>query len=233
MLRLSGLYGYGATDFQGNIGNQIGAVNNAWNNEANRFNLGRSNSVQFPSATETLIAVNPVNRNTEALATAYFVWNPSDKFSLGVWANWEYNDNGTQAIGFDNHGKIKIASGSRNIVSAGIRPVFWVSDNIAIQGAASGSYIDNVRSQTGAAFGRSGEYGIVTIAPTIKPKGGFFTRPEIRLFATFAAWSNSLKGTSAAGGAVGTGNTNNGSIPYSNSNANYGWLFGSQMEIWF
>jgi len=28
------------------------------------------------------------------------------------------------------------------------------------------------------AFGRSGSLGVFTIAPTIKPKGGFFTRPE-------------------------------------------------------
>ena len=75
----------------------------------------------------------------------------------------------------------------------------------------------------GAAFGRSGEEGIFTIAPTIKPKGGFFTRPEIRVFATLATWSNSLKGTQASG--------NN--VPYNNANASYGWLFGSQMEIWF
>jgi maltoporin len=222
-LRLSGLYGYGATDFQGNIGNQINAVNNAWSNQFNRFVLGRPNNVGVASNGDPEVAVNPVNRNTEALATAMFIWNPSDRFSLGVWANWEYNDNGTQAIGINNNGSVINASGSRNIVSAGIRPVFWVSDNIAIQGAAAFSYIDNVRSQTGAAFGRSGEEGIFTIAPTIKPKGGFFTRPEIRVFATLATWSNSLKGTQASG--------NN--VPYNNANASYGWLFGSQMEIWF
>ena len=107
-------------------------------------------------------------------------------------------------------------------MSAGIRPVVWLADNIAIQGAASGSYIDNVRTQTANAFGRSGQYGIFTIAPTIKPKGGYFTRPELRLFATYAIWSNSLKGTSASGG-----------IPYNNAGANQGWLIGSQMEIWF
>ena len=44
-LRLSGLYGYGATDFQGNIGNQISAVNNAWSNQFNRFANGLSNNV--------------------------------------------------------------------------------------------------------------------------------------------------------------------------------------------
>ena len=37
-------------------------------------------------------------------------------------------------------------------------------------------------------------------------KGGFFTRPEIRLFATYAIWSNSLKGTSASGNSSSTGN---------------------------
>jgi len=232
MLRISGLYGYGATDFQGNIGNQINAVNNAVSNQFNRGLNGFSNSVQNLNGRsgggpftggEPFVSVNPVNRNTEALATAYFVWNPVDCFALGVWANWEYNDNGTQALGFDNNGNLKIASGSRNIVTVGVRPVYWISDNIAIQGAAAFSYIDNVRNSTGtAAYGRSGQTGIFTIAPTIKPKGGFFTRPEIRLFATYAVWSNSLKGTSASGG----------NPPY-NGNTNQGWLIGSQMEIWF
>ncbi|MBV8141410.1 MAG: carbohydrate porin [Verrucomicrobia bacterium] len=226
-LRVSALYGYGATDFQANISNQINAVNNAWENQFDRFLVRRPNTVQFvrgSNGLEPFVAVNPINRNTEALATAYFVWNPSNCFSMGLWANWEYNDNGTNAIGIGNNG-LRISSGSRNLVTVGFRPVYWVADNIAIQGAASGAYIDTVRTQTGNAFGRSGEYGILTIAPTIKPNGGFFTRPEIRVFATFAAWSNSLKGTSASGGEP----------PYSNPNgkATYGWLFGSQMEIWF
>ena len=174
-------------------------------------------------------AVNPVNRATEALATAYFVWNPNPCFSLGVWANWEYNDNGTVTLG------IRIAS--RQPCSSRRKPqhcdswyptsLVWIADNIAIQGAAAGSYIDNVRiSSNGGDNMRSGEVdrqAIFTIAPTIKPKGGFFTRPEIRLFATYAIWSNSLKGTSASGG---------GNPPY-NGNTNQGWLIGSQMEIWF
>jgi maltoporin len=223
MLRLSGLYGYGVTDFQNDIGKQITNVNTAWSNQFNRFLNGRSNTVKFLANGEPFVAVNPMNRNTEALATAYFVWNPSNVFSLGVWANWEYNDNGTNALGVKNNGALEVAPGSRNIVTAGIRPVFWVADNIAIQGVAAGSYIDKVRTQTGQAFGRSGEEGILTIAPTIKPNGGFFTRPEIRVFATFAAWSNSLKGTTASGGFP----------PYNNAHASYGWLFGSQMEIWF
>jgi maltoporin len=222
---LSGFYGYGATDFQGNIGNQIGQVNTAWVNEINRFVTGQGHSnVAVQSNGELSSAVNPVNRATEALATAYFVWNPTNCFSLGIWANWEYNSNGSVMLGTNASGQFVQAGGSRNIVTAGIRPVIWLSDNIAIQGVAAGSYIDNVRTNSvgSDAFGNSGGSGIFTIAPTIKPKGGFFTRPEIRLFATYAIWSNNLKGTSASGG----------NPPY-NGNANQGWLLGSQMEIWF
>jgi maltoporin len=238
MLRISGLWGYGATDFQGNIGNQINQVQNAWINQINRFETGRSNTVRvlngrgpngaFTGVGEPFVSVNPVNNASEALATAYFVWNPDPCFSLGIWANWEYNDQGFQPVGNTANiqgtsTNINVASGSRNIVSAGIRPVWWISDNIAIQGVAAGSYIDNVRTSSGTpAFGRSGQEGIFTIAPTIKPKGGFFTRPEIRLFATYAIWSNSLKGTNASGG-----------FPPYNGNTNQGWLIGSQMEIWF
>ena len=237
MLRLSALYGVGATDFQGNIGNQISQLNNAWQNDFNRFLIsGSDHNVQFrrgSNGLEPFIRVNPVDQASEALATAYFVWNPNPCFSLGVWANWEYNDNGTAAVGLRTgttitrngnvvNGKIVQTGGSRNIVSGGIRPVVWLTDSIAIQGVASGAYIDNVRVQTGDAFGNHGTYGIFTIAPTIKPKGGFFTRPEIRLFATYAIWSDSLKGSSIGG-----------SVPYTQRNVNQGWLFGSQMEIWF
>jgi maltoporin len=236
MLRISGLYGYGATDFQGNIGNQINQVENAWVNQISRLETGRSNTVKTINGTaigEPFVSVNPVNHASEALATAYFVWNPVDCFALGVWANWEYNDEGFQPIGLNTsvngtstHNRV--ASGSRNIVTAGIRPVYWISDNIAIQGVAAGSYIDNVRTSSGTpAFGKSGQEGIFTIAPTIKPKGGFFTRPEIRLFATYAIWSNSLKGTTASGGSGSVG------VPPYNHNTNQGWLIGSQMEIWF
>ena len=229
-LTITGFYGYGATDFQNNIGNQIGQVNTAWVNEINRFitGQGRSNAVRQANG-ELFSAVNPVDRATEALATAYFVWNPNPCFALGVWANWEYNSNGSVMLGTNAAGQFVQAGGSRNIVTAGIRPVFWISDNIAIQGVAAGSYIDNVRTNNvgSNAFGSSGGSGIFTIAPTIKPKGGFFTRPEIRLFATYAIWSNNLKGTTASGGNGSVG------VPPYNGNAQQGWLLGSQMEIWF
>jgi len=61
----------------------------------------------------------------------------------------------------------------------------------------------------------------------IKPKGGYYTRPEIRLFATYAIWSDSLKGTSTPVQEFGQP-----FMPPYNGNTNHGWLFGTQAE-WF
>jgi maltoporin len=116
------------------------------------------------------------------------------------------------------------------LYGVGFRPVFWLADNFAIQGQAGYNYVDNVRGYSGTnAFGRGGSFGIFTIAPTIKPRGGYFTRPELRLFATYSIWSNSLRGTTTPIGEG--GNTSGSTAPYNHSNQ--GWLLGSQMEIWF
>jgi maltoporin len=236
-LRLSALYGYGVCDFTNGISAQISQLTGAWQNQFNRFLIGAGNNVQFRQGSngpEPFVAVHPIDQASIATATAWFIWNPTPCFGVSTWANWEYNDNGTVAVGLRNtgttitrngnvvNGTIVQAGGSRNIVTVGIRPCVWLTDTIALQGAASGAYSDNIRAQSGDAFGRSGEYGIFTIAPTIKPKGGIMTRPEIRLFATYAIWSNSLKGSSIGG-----------SVPYTQRNVNQGWLIGSQMEIWF
>jgi hypothetical protein len=144
---------------------------------------------------------------------------------------YEYDDQGAlsaeRLTATDGTSFVRTTGGSRNTVGAGIRPVFWLTDWLAIQGQAGWDYTTRVRSssiatdnngiQTNDTFGRSGNMGIFTIAPTIKPKGGFFTRPEFRLFATYAIWSKSLKG--AIGGTQYQDNTQ-------------GWLFGVQTE-WF
>ena len=136
---------------------------------------------------------------------------------------FEHNDAGTGIFGTDEKGRIKEINGERNIVVVGTRPVWWLTDTFAIQGQFVGYYGDDNRANSGThSFGRSGEMGVFTIAPTFKPKGHFFTRPEFRLFATFSAWSDSWKGTTVQDNA-----------PYNNNSANYGWMFGSQTEIWW
>ena len=127
------------------------------------------------------------------------------------------------------------ADSTRNLVEAAVRPVFWVWDNFAIQGQAWVGWEDNNRT-TGAGAGRNGTMGVFTIAPTIKPIGGYFTRPEIRVFATWGVWSKSLKGAAAGGVPPYSGSvTNGGGNPdlTGGKNSTNGWLFGTQMEIWW
>jgi len=68
-----------------------------------------------------------------------------------------------------------------------------------------------------------GDYSRFTIAPTFKPQvGGFWNRPEIRVFASYSTWDDELE-TYTAGDALGV-----------DSDFESGqWTFGTQMEIWF
>jgi maltoporin len=218
-LRLYGLFGRGATDFS-NKGTDIGTITGA---ESNFLAL-------HPAAIGQTIGVGHViDRQVQYRAGAEFVWNPIDWFSMCLWGFWNLNDQGFQQVGTDVNGHTKIVSGNRNLIEYGIRPVFWITDNIAIQGQAWGAWEDNNRGGTGTpSFGRGGNMGVFTIAPTIKPKGGFFTRPELRVFATYSVWSDSFKNAAnswtISGASVG---------PYVNNHTNDGWLFGTQVEWYF
>lgn len=67
-----------------------------------------------------------------------------------------------------------------------------------------------------------GDYAKFTVAPTFKPQvGGFWNRPEIRVFATYSTWDDELNNF-AATDAFGSKDFDGGQ-----------WTFGTQMEIWF
>ncbi|HEY5706015.1 MAG TPA: carbohydrate porin [Terrimicrobiaceae bacterium] len=204
-IQLAALYGWGLVNFSGGEP-QMGKLGDAYNSA-----LVADNNAEFG----TFEDVNPFNNSQRAKANAQFVWNPTDNFSLNVWTTYQFEDQGFTSYQ-DNNGSISSASGDAHLFTFGIRPVYWIWGPFAIQGQAGYSYISNVRS--GSAFGEGGSLGIFTIAPTIKPRGGFFTRPELRIYATFATWSDSLRG--AVGGSYYSNNT-------------YGWNFGIQAETWF
>jgi maltoporin len=207
-LQVGALYGWGLVDF-----------------DPSSVNLGRL-SDSYTSAlvgdnkapNGTFESVDPFNNSQRARANAYFVWNPTPNFSMGVWATYQFDDQGFTARRVNSNGSVSTTSSDAHLFTAGIRPVWWIWGPLALQGQAGYSYLNNVRDPSVSAFGNSGSFGIFTIAPTIKPRGGFFTRPELRIYATLAVWSDSLKG------AVGD-------TYYANNN--YGWNFGIQAETWW
>lgn len=168
---------------------------------------------------------------------------PLPWFSVGLFGDWEKSYNGYAfggttgpGIGVGNNIVApgapvvdKIVSGQVQDVQFGARPAIWFADNLAFQGQFGAQYESNNRQGSGyPGFGHSGWLGVFDFGPVIKPKGGYYTKPEIRFFATYAVWSNSLKG-------MATPTQENGDAPWAapyNGNTDHGWLFGTQVE-WF
>ncbi len=211
-VQLGLLYGWGLVDFDPS-GVNLDKLNNAYQSA-----LAADGITLSPSGTKDgpFRSVNPYNNSQQARANIFWVWNPTDNFSMGTWASYQFNDQGFTSYQVVN-GNAQSTGGTNNLFSVGIRPYYWIWGPFAIQAAAAYAYLSNNR-RSGAGFGEGGSLGIITIAPTIKPRGGFFTRPELRAFATFSVWSDEDQG--AIGGS-----------PYANQN--YGWLFGVQAETWW
>jgi maltoporin len=212
-VQLAALYGWGLVDFN-STDVPIGTINTAYGSAlaADGIDLTPDGVKDGPFR-----SINPFNNQQHARANVYWVWNPTDSFSMGTWVTYQFSDQGFTSFQVNDNGSISSASSDSHLVTAGIRPVLWLWGPFAIQGSFGYSYLSNNRVP-GAAFGNGGSLGIFTIAPTIKPRGGFFTRPELRAFATFAVWSDSLKGAI-------------GSPAYAEKN--YGFIFGVQAETWF
>jgi maltoporin len=235
-LEVAGLFGWGATDFGAPASIQSSVALGAATSDVNNFLIkgpAAATNVHETATGVFTVSDNPIQRQKTFLVLEEFVWNANKCFSMDFWSYWFQTDNGFRTWGFNTHrNQVLPAPETSNLVGVGVRPVLWICDNFAIQGQAGYNYVSNVRGYSGtAALGRSGSFGIFTIAPTIKPIGGYFTRPEIRLFGTFALWSNSLIGTTTPI-AEGGNTTTNGSVPPYN-HSKHGWLFGSQMELWF
>jgi len=251
--RLFGLFGWGVTNFSAeNLGNSIAAFEQGVNgkvtgkSEPNVHLITPAVSTPARASLATGVVTPAVNTNAvyagninpypathEFRAGIEWVWNVTECFSYDLWAYWDENNQGYTTVGQTGvTNQFATAGKTRDFFGVGFRPVYWLSDNFAIQGQAGYAYVSNIRGYSGInAFGNHGSWGILTIAPTLKPKGGYFTRPEIRVFATWSRWSNALRGSTTPIGEG--GNTGPSSPPYNSLNTNQGWLIGSQLEIWF
>ena len=223
------IYGYGASELFGvdpNNGRRTVAGYDL------NSNLERINA-------DGTISSGSLRRASKFRATFQMVWNINPCFAIAAEVHYQYDDQGAitaetvnGATGFSapisSAGSIvRTTGGSSWVLGGGIRPVVWLNDWFALQGQAGIDYVDRNRNTGQAvnpngtlrndAFGKSGAIGVFTFAPTIKPKGNWWTRPEFRAFMTYSVWAKSLEG--AIGG-----------TPYANSRM--GWVFGVQTE-WF
>jgi maltoporin len=98
--------------------------------------------------------------------------------------------------------------------SIGARPAYYITNNFALQFEAGYDWSE-YKSNTN---GESGGMAKFTIAPTLKLDSHTFSRPELRLFATYASFS---------------GDYNASGINGYDSNDDSVLVFGAQVEAWF
>lgn len=103
-----------------------------------------------------------------------------------------------------------------NWLSIGARPVFYFSAHRSLAIEVGVDAIDDkINDVSGSLSKLSGAY-------QFSAKRGFFSRPVLRLFITFANWSDELRGL--------VGNSP-GDAPYANETQ--GWSLGTQVEAWW
>ncbi|MBD3895665.1 carbohydrate porin [Halomonas sp. ML-15] len=105
-----------------------------------------------------------------------------------------------------------------NWAGLNVRLANELTENFEMQYEASYQYMDLDQGAGGNAV--KGDFGKLTVAPTFKPQvGGFWERPEIRLFASYTDWDEDLNNFDGSFGEEGfTGGQ---------------WSFGVQSEVWF
>lgn len=144
-----------------------------------------------------------------AQITNQLVWQFSDQFSL-MWAavaNWE-----------DKGWKSASESGSdRLFLTTAVRPIYMFTEHFGIETELGVDWANDVRwtlkDDDQSAMAK------LTVAAVIKPSGAFWSRPEIRAYASYYYWGGSMPSWYVPNGekATSTGS----------------WTFGLQAETWW
>jgi maltoporin len=154
----------------------------------------------FSTADGTFIRPDP-DESWRFRATDQIVVKPWDNLSVGSALVYQYTDFGDNAP-------------DQQWISGGVRPIWHITDRFNIALEAGADWVSDVLDGSGD----SGVLGKITIAPQVSLGGEFFSRPVLRAFLTYAAWSDGLEGTV-------------GGPDYADENS--GWTWGMQMETWW
>jgi maltoporin len=117
-----------------------------------------------------------------------------------------------QALGLYEETKFGGPNSRDRWVSVGMRPVYYFNDRFSVALEAG---VDWAKSEP---LGTDGHLWKITIAPQISRGNKFFSRPVLRAFVTYAAWSDDFKGLV-------------GGTPF--EHATDGFTYGVQAEAWW
>ncbi|AZA82035.1 hypothetical protein C1637_24265 [Chryseobacterium lactis] len=143
-----------------------------------------------------------------------FVYDDKRKHAVQASLTYQYRDFGIGNT--DNNGIIIDDKASRNLFSVGFRYLYYINKHFNLALEAGNDYVKNNRS------GVEGSLQKVTFSPQISWDYGYYSRPVLRPFVTYAHWSDSFKGT------TGMSDFNTRLISKNN-----GFSFGLQLEVWW
>jgi maltoporin len=114
----------------------------------------------------------------------------------------------------------------------GVRPAYYFSDYFKLQGDL-GFGMTKIKGLDGRPDGQTKQLTKITIAPTFNPPAGpggaYFTRPELRVFATYASWNKAAQADLFNQNTCATTGQSTGVFGCDTS----GFTFGAQVETWF
>jgi maltoporin len=132
------------------------------------------------------------------------IWSVTPEFTGGV--NFVYQRN-------------KTAAGTSTWTSIGTRPTYALSDNVKLVLDIGHDRINPVGG------GATQQLTKVTFAPVLAAGKGFWSRPELRAFVTYAKWNDAAQAAAAPGSTLST-------TGVFGSKTN-GMSYGVQVETWF
>ncbi len=189
--------------------------------------LGGYNTLAFQYATGTAAPMGAriqggnSSKSKQWRVVEHLIVQPSDKFSASFFAHYADVDRRYNATD---------AYSSFKQIGVGIRPIYHLSDYFKLQGEVGFQSADFKDAAI-----KDMSVTKITVAPTLTippgPGGIYYTRPELRLFATYATWDKGAQAQGIAGqsAACTTGGTS--TSPFQcETNC---MTVGAQLEAWW
>lgn len=143
-----------------------------------------------------------------------FLYDDKRRHAIQASLNYQYKDYGIENV--DTNNVILDKKVAKNWLSIGFRYLYYISKHINLALETGNDYMKDNK------LGLEGSLQKVTFAPQISWDFGYYSRPVLRPFITYAQWSNDFKGIS-------------GVFDFNKklSNKNKGLSIGLQFETWW
>lgn len=173
--------------------------------EALTFGYGKGAASNFSTSLDT---PNPYLAHSEKLALAeHLLFQPTDRYAIMPIFVFQRQRDGMPGHSFNDW------------VSFGVRPEVFFTKYLSLAFETGFDHTEGfATTQTGSAMQYDGWLRKFTIAPQIGAGRKFFSRPVLRVFLTYANWSNGFRGLV-------------GGIPFEDRTS--GLTYGVQTETWW